>query len=148
MGVVEASITRTRRPSVSVSHACSFSSLLEALEGLTDPRGRRGIRHGLVAVLAVAVVATLGGARNYREMGSAAEDFSRGLLKLLGVRWHPLKRRRVAASAATIRRVLIGVDAAALDRVVAGWLRGPRRLRRRRMGDRAGRQGPARLVGR
>ncbi|CND76458.1 transposase for IS2404 [Mycobacterium tuberculosis] len=108
---------------MSVSHARSFSSLLDALEGLTDPRGRRGIRHGLVAVLAVAVVATLGGARNYREMGSAAEDFSRDLLKLLRVRWHPLKRRRVAASAATIRRVLIGVDAAALDRVVAGWLR-------------------------
>ncbi|MDF5759277.1 hypothetical protein [Spongiactinospora sp. TRM90649] len=45
---------------MSVSHARSFPSLLEALEGLTDPRKRRGIRYRLVAVLAVAVVATLG----------------------------------------------------------------------------------------
>ncbi|MFG2089089.1 ISAs1 family transposase [Spirillospora sp. NPDC048824] len=114
---------RTRRSSVSVSHARTLPCLLEALEGLTDPRKRRGIRHRLVAVPAVAVVATLGGARNYREMGSAAEDFSPALLELLGVRWHPFRRRRVAAGAGTIRRVLIGVDADALDRVIADWLR-------------------------
>lgn len=108
---------------MSVSHARSFPALLEALEGLTDPRERRGIRHRLVAVLAVAVVATLGGARNYREMGSAAKDFSQDLLTMVGVRWHPLKRRRVAASAGTIRRVLIAVDAGALDQVIGGWLR-------------------------
>ncbi|CNF75864.1 Transposase [Mycobacterium tuberculosis] len=108
---------------MSGSHARSLPSLLEALEGLTDPRERRKIRHRLVAVPAVALVATLGGARNCREMGSAAGDFSHGLLSLLQVRRHPLKRRRVAASASTNRRVLIGVDADALDRVIAGWLR-------------------------
>jgi predicted transposase YbfD/YdcC len=97
--------------------------LLEALEGLTDPRKRRGIRHRLVAVPAVAVVATLGGARNYREMGSAARDFSQDLLATVGARWHPLLRRRVAAGAGTIRRVLIGVDADALDQVIGHWLR-------------------------
>lgn len=107
---------------MSVSHARSLSSLLEALEGLTDPRKRRGIRHRLVAVPAVAVVATLGGARNLREMGSAAKDLSQDLLTTVGARWHPLKRRRVAASAGTIRRVLIAVDADALDRVIGGWL--------------------------
>jgi predicted transposase YbfD/YdcC len=108
---------------VPVSHARSLPSLLEALEGLADPRQRRGIRHRLAAVLAVAVVATLGGARNYREMGSSAQDFSQDLLTLVGARWHPLWRRRVAAGAGTIRRVLIAVDADALDRVITGWLR-------------------------
>lgn len=109
---------------MSASHARSFPSLLEVLEGLTDPRKRRGIRHRLVAVLALAVVATLGGACNNREMGSAAKDFSQDLLTTVGARWHPLKRRRVGASAGTIRRVLIAVDADALDQVIGGWLRG------------------------
>lgn len=45
-----------------------------------------GILRRLAAVLAVAVVATLGGARNYREMGPAAEDFSQGLLAKVGAR--------------------------------------------------------------
>lgn len=108
---------------MSVSHVRSVPSLLDGLEGPTDPRGRRGIRHRLVAVLAVAVVATLGGACNYREMGSAAADFSQDLLALAGARWNPLTRRRAAAGAATIRRVLIAADADALDRVIGGWLR-------------------------
>lgn len=108
---------------MSVSHARTLPCLLEALAGLTDPRKRRGIRHRLVAVLAVAAVTTLGGARNYREMGSAAQDLSQDLLGLLGAWWHPLRRRRVAAGAGTIRRVLIGVDADALDRVIGDWLR-------------------------
>lgn len=108
---------------MSVSHARAVPSLLDGLEGLTDPRKRRGIRHRLVAVLAVAVVATLGGACNYREMGSAAADFSQDLLAVVGARWNPLTRRRAAAGAATIRRVLIAVDADALDRVIGDWLR-------------------------
>lgn len=108
---------------MSVSHARAVPSLPDGLEGLTDPRRRRGIRHRLVAVLAVAVVATLGGACNPREMGSAAADFSQDLLAVAGARWNPLTRRRAAAGAATIRRVLIAVDADALDRVIGDWLR-------------------------
>ncbi|MEV0409182.1 transposase family protein [Actinoallomurus sp. NPDC050550] len=36
------------------------------LAGIGDPRRTRGIRHPFVAVLGVAVVATLAGAANYR----------------------------------------------------------------------------------
>jgi hypothetical protein len=40
------------------------------LVGITDPRDPRGIRHPLLAVLGVAVVATLVGAANFRGWGS------------------------------------------------------------------------------
>jgi hypothetical protein len=49
------------------------SSLLEMLAGIRDPRGPRGVRHRLVAVLGVA---TLAGAANYREPGSVAHLLS------------------------------------------------------------------------
>lgn len=107
-----------------VSHASvDVSSLLAVLGRIPDPRKRRGVRHRLVAVLAVAVIATLAGAKNYRELGSTAADFSCDLLRLLGCRWHLLQRRFLAPSAATLRRVLIAVDADLLDRAVGGWLR-------------------------
>ncbi|RGA02604.1 transposase family protein [Microbispora triticiradicis] len=58
--------------------------MLEMLAGITDPRDRRGIRHPLPAVLGVAVVATLAGAANYRELGSVAADLPQRLLHILG----------------------------------------------------------------
>lgn len=109
---------------MSVSHAHDgVSSLLAALVRIPDPRRRRGLRHRLVVVLAVAVIATLAGGRNYRELGSVAADFSQELLRLLGCRWHLLRRRFVAPSAATLRRALIAVDGEALDATIAAWLR-------------------------
>lgn len=109
---------------MSVSHArTAVSSLLAMLAQIADPRDPRGVRHALVAVLGVVVVATLTGAANYREMGSVAADLPQSLLALLGVRWHPLRGRRVAPSVGTLRRVLIDLDADALDRAVGAWLR-------------------------
>jgi hypothetical protein len=37
------------------------------LASVTDPRSPQGIQHGLKFVLAVCVVATLAGAKNYRK---------------------------------------------------------------------------------
>jgi predicted transposase YbfD/YdcC len=109
---------------VSVSHAqAEVSSLLEMLAGITDPRDPRGIRHRLVAVLGIAVVATLAGATNYRELGSVAADLPQQLLRLLGARWGQAGRRFIAPSGATLRRVLIAVDADELDAAVGAWLR-------------------------
>ncbi|WP_219461616.1 ISAs1 family transposase [Nonomuraea rhizosphaerae] len=108
-----------------VSHAqAQVSSLLEMIEGIADPRDPRGVRHPLVAVLGVAVLVTLAGAANYREMGSTAADLPQCLLDLLRCRRHPDSGRCLAPSAATLRRVLIGVDADALDAAVGAWLRG------------------------
>lgn len=109
---------------MSVSHARpGVSSLLEMLAGIGDPRRRRGIRHPFVAVLGVAVVATLAGAANYRELGSVAADLPQQLLRLVGARFHPRRGRFAAPSAGTLRRVLLGLNADALDAAVGGWLR-------------------------
>jgi Transposase DDE domain. len=93
------------------------------LAGFTDPRRPRGVRHALVAVLGVAVVATLAGASNYRELGSVAADFPQQLLERLGARFDSGKGCSVAPSAGTLRRVLIAIDADELDRRVGAWLR-------------------------
>jgi hypothetical protein len=71
-----------------VPHAhAAVSSLLVMLADITDPRDPRGVRHPLVAVLGVAVVATLAGAASYRELGSVAAGPPQELLPLLGARW-------------------------------------------------------------
>lgn len=101
-----------------------MSGLLAMLADVADPRHRRGVRHRLVAVLATAVVATLAGASNYRELASHAADLPQDLLWLLGARWCVRRRGFVAPSGATLRRVLTEVDAADLDRRVGAWLRG------------------------
>jgi hypothetical protein len=68
-----------------VPHArAAISSLLVMLADITDPRDPRGARHPLVAVLGVAVVATLAGAANYRELGTVAAGLPQELLSLLG----------------------------------------------------------------
>jgi len=86
---------------VSVSHdRAEVSSLLEMLAGITDPRDPRGVRHPLLAVLGVTVVATLAGAVNYRELGSVAADLPQRLLGLLDARWDRVRQRSAAPSAA------------------------------------------------
>ncbi len=107
-----------------VSHArADVGSLLGMLAGIADPRDPRGVRHLLGAVLGVAVVATLAGAANYRELGSTAADLPQFLLGLLKARRHPASGRYIAPSAATLRRVLIKVNADELDTAVGAWLR-------------------------
>jgi predicted transposase YbfD/YdcC len=109
---------------VPVSHArAEVSSLLQMLAGITDPRDPRGVRHPLLAVLGVAVVATLAGAASYRELGSVAADLPQHLLRLLGACWDPGRVRFTAPSGATLRRVLIELDGDELDRAVGAWLR-------------------------
>jgi DDE_Tnp_1-associated len=73
-------------------------SLLDSLAQIADPRHRRGRRHALGSVLAVAVAAVLAGARSLAA----------------GV-WRP-------PGEATVRRVLARVDPDALDRAIGAWL--------------------------
>jgi hypothetical protein len=70
----------------------------------------------LVAVLGVAVVATLAGAANYRELGLVAAGPPQELLFLLGARWDLAGLVFIAPSAGTLRRLLIALDADELDR--------------------------------
>ncbi len=97
--------------------------LLAVLALVPDPRRLRGRRFSLVFVLAVAAACTLAGARTFREVGDQAADLPQDVLRALGGRVHPLRRRVVAPSETRIRTLVHAVSAEALDEVLGGWLR-------------------------
>ncbi|MCU1658748.1 MAG: transposase, family [Pseudonocardiales bacterium] len=96
--------------------------LLAHLAALTDPRDRRGLRHPLVGVLAVAVCAVLSGAKSLAAIGEWAADAPADVLCALGIRPDPLTGVPVAPQETTLRRVLARVDADALDATIGAWL--------------------------
>ena len=57
--------------------------LLEVLSTITDPRSRRGIRHPIGSVLALAVMASLCGMRSYEAIAEWAADVPKKLLREL-----------------------------------------------------------------
>jgi predicted transposase YbfD/YdcC len=89
--------------------------LLAVLRSITDPRCRRGVRHQLVSVLAVAVCAVLAGARSYVAIAEWVHDLPVEVRRRLGI-------ERVPPSESAIRRVLQAVDPHLLDATVCGWL--------------------------
>ena len=97
-------------------------SLLDDLAQLADPRKRRGRRHALATVLAVAVAAVLAGTKSLAAIGEWAADAPQPVLAALGVRRDPLRRVCRSPSEATVRRVLARVDPDALDLVIGRWL--------------------------
>jgi predicted transposase YbfD/YdcC len=92
------------------------------LAQIADPRHRRGRRHALGAVLAVAVAAVLAGARSLAAIGEWAADAPQPVLAALGVRRDPLRRVWRPPDEATVRRVLARIDPDALDHVIGRWL--------------------------
>jgi predicted transposase YbfD/YdcC len=111
---------RVDAPVALAPHQCR--GLLDDLAQITDPRKRRGRRHALGAVLAVAVAATLAGARSLAAIGEWAADAPGPVLAALGVRRDPLRRVWRPPGEATVRRVLARVDPDALDLVIGRWL--------------------------
>jgi predicted transposase YbfD/YdcC len=97
--------------------------LLEVLARVPDPRKRRGRRYDLVFILAVAAACALAGARNFREAGDHAADLPQEILRRLGGRPHPLRRRIIAPSETRIRTLVHAIGADHLDEVIGGWLR-------------------------
>ena len=97
--------------------AAEPADLVAALAKVPDPRARRGIRHRLVTVLALAVCAVLAGARSYVAIAEWAHDLPLGARVRLG-----LTGGRATPSESAIRRILQKVDPEALDRVVSDWL--------------------------
>jgi predicted transposase YbfD/YdcC len=96
--------------------------LLDYLAQLPDPRHRRGRRHALATVLAVAVAAVLAGARSLAAIGEWASDAPGQVLAAFGVRRDPWTGVWQPPGEATVRRVLARVDPDALDRVIGAWL--------------------------
>jgi predicted transposase YbfD/YdcC len=99
-----------------------YRDLLDYLAQIADPRHRRGRRHTLATVLAVAVCAVLTGAGSLAAIGEWASDAPGQVLAALGVRRDLLTGTWRPPGEATVRRVLARIDADALDRAVGAWL--------------------------
>ena len=102
----------------------SCRDLLESLRTVVDPRKRRGIRHRLVSILALAAAAAavVAGARSYVAAGQGAANAPAGVLGALEVRVHPRTGRYVVSCESTIRRTLHACDGDQLDAVLGAWL--------------------------
>jgi predicted transposase YbfD/YdcC len=115
-------LTRTGGIDVNRLALAGDGGLLSALEKLTDPRMRRGVRHQVAAVLTMAAAATLSGARSFRSVADYVADLPEDALGRLGARTDPRTGAPVAPSEPTIRRMVHQVDADEADRLVGRWL--------------------------
>jgi predicted transposase YbfD/YdcC len=92
------------------------ASLVQVLNSVPDPRRRRGIRHALPGIVAVALAAVVAGARSYAAIGQWAAELTGEQLAALGL------SRPAAPDASTFRKVFARLDAVALDRLVGALL--------------------------
>jgi predicted transposase YbfD/YdcC len=92
------------------------ANLIQILGQVPDPRDRRGRRHDLAGVIAVALTAVLAGARSYLAVAEWAHDLTGDQLARLGL------TRPQAPQESTFRRVLSSVDAALLDTVIGVFM--------------------------
>lgn len=92
------------------------ASLAEVLKKIPDPRARRGIRHALPGIVAVALAAVVAGARSFAAIGQWAGELTSDQLAGLGL------SRGTAPDASTFRKVLGRLDADVLDQLAGAYL--------------------------
>lgn len=90
------------------------TELLDVLAQVPDPRDPRGVRYSLMALLAVAILATAAGMRSYAGFATWVANAPQDVLAQLGIRY-----RR--PSEKTFRTVLSRLDAADLDRRLGAY---------------------------
>ena len=93
-------------------------SLIDLLAELPDPRDPRGVRHPLVPILALCLVATLGGCTSLAAIAQFGRDRGPRSAHALGFR-----RGRTPAPS-TLSELLRDLDADALDVLIGRWLAG------------------------
>ena len=91
--------------------------LIEVFATVVDPRARRGVRHDLAVVLALAAAAVMSGSRSLLSMGEWVLDADREALSRLGI-----GPGVGLPSESTIRRTLAAVNADDLDRLIGAWM--------------------------
>jgi hypothetical protein len=92
-------------------------TLLEVLAEIHDPRKRRGVRHPLSAILSLAVLAMLTGARSYEAIAQFGRDKGNALAFALGF------RRGKTPAKSTFCEIFRMLDIAALEDALARWIR-------------------------
>jgi DDE_Tnp_1-associated/Transposase DDE domain len=95
--------------------AAHAGSLLESLQRVPDPRGARGRRHSLSAMLATVVCAVLCGARGY-------EAIAQWIHTQLPEVWYLLGYYRRPPTGGAFRYLLSKLDPAALEQVLRDWM--------------------------
>jgi len=102
--------------------ASDCSRLLELLSLVPDPRKRRGVRHTVASILAIATAAVLAGCKSVLAVGEWAAEAPQELLAAAGARRSRQGGRYIAPHLATFRRVLRSADADAVDAVIGSFL--------------------------
>ena len=95
----------------------SISDVLSALSRVPDPRARRGVRHQMTTILAVALCAVLAGARSFVALGEGAANACPQVLSALGVGGCP-------PCESTLRRTLQRLGGEDLDATMGDWTAG------------------------
>ena len=99
-----------------------ISELMEMLAEIPEFRGSKGREYALSFILAVCVVATLAGAKNYREIATVAGRISQHQLRLMAAIWDYFGNCYRHPRQTVIWTVLTHVDAEELDRITGTWL--------------------------
>jgi predicted transposase YbfD/YdcC len=86
------------------------------LRQVPDPRARRGIRHALPGIVAVALAAVVAGSRSFAAIGQWAGELTGEQLAELGL------SRSTAPDASTFRKVLARLDATTLDLMIGTFV--------------------------
>jgi predicted transposase YbfD/YdcC len=95
-------------------HQLAGVDLLSVLAGVPDPRARRGVRHQMTTILALALCAVLAGARSFAAIGDWADNASVEVLSALGT-------GRCPPCESTIRRTLQRMGGDELDAAIGDW---------------------------
>lgn len=90
--------------------------LIEMLKTIPDPRKPRGVRHPVVAIVALATCACLAGARSFEAIAHWSRQLSTDTLRRFGL------KRSKPPSEPTFRRTLQRLDALTLDRKIGRFL--------------------------
>ena len=102
--------------------AADCGRLLELLSLVPDPRCRRGVRHTIASILAIAAAAVLAGCTSVLAIGEWAAEAPQALLAPLSARQAWPGGCYLAPHVATFRRVLRDADANAADAVIGSFL--------------------------
>ena len=104
----------------------AVASLREVLAArLSDPRKRRGVRHGLASLVSVLIAGVACGYASVQAIADAAAGWDGLVLAAHGTRRHPVTGAFDPPSAATLGRLGALVDVDELESVFSEWIAGP-----------------------
>lgn len=95
--------------------AVGWRPLIEVLAEVPDPRKRRGKRHPLVAILALACIAVLAGYRSYSAIAEWGRNYGPEVMRALGF------TRESGPCASTLCNVLKVIDQDAFEAKLGDW---------------------------